>query len=162
MLCALVLMLCGLCAAVSVHAIDLFGGGAKAKFLPVDQAFQTIPRLDDGQLSVDFVVVPKHYVYKDRVKLLLANGKTIKPTAFSLKANYVDDPEFGRVAVFEKNVTARFSLPKGVKQSDSIKLKWQGCAKAGLCYPPMTEAIALDKLSLTAQPTAKKKLTKTP
>lgn len=125
----------------SAHAVDLFGKSSKSKFLPVDQAFQTIQKGDGNQLKVDFVVVPQHYIYKDRVQLKY-DGKTLKPVSFSKKANFVNDPEFGRVAVFESNVTAVFNLPKTIKDKNTVKLKWQGCAKAGLCYPPVTEAVS--------------------
>lgn len=129
----------------AANAIDLFGKSSKSKFLPVDQAFQTIQKSDGKQLKVDFVVVPKHYIYKDRVQLKF-DGKSIKPTAFTKKAKFVNDPEFGRVAVFEENVTAVFTLPKNIKDKSSVKLKWQGCAKAGLCYPPVTEKVAFSTL----------------
>ena len=51
----------------------------------------------------------------------------------------IDDPTFGRVAVFEENVVATTTLTatQNINQAP-ISIKWQGCAKAGLCYPPET------------------------
>ncbi|WP_201588651.1 protein-disulfide reductase DsbD [Psychrobacter fozii] len=126
---------------------DLFGNSksdAKPKFLPVDQAFQVITDTsatgNGTRLAINFDITPQHYVYKDKIKLTLPDGVSAAPFTFSQKPVLIDDPTFGKVPVFDQiNMVATTTLTnKSGKSVDNaaIVIGWQGCAKAGLCYPP--------------------------
>lgn len=117
---------------------------AQAKFLPVDEAFQvtaSIKAMSNGtRLSIHFDITPGHYVYKDQLTLTFPKGVSAAPFTFSQSPVSIDDPTFGRVPVFtQKNMVATTTLTtnngKGAKNAP-IVIGWQGCAKAGLCYPP--------------------------
>lgn len=108
----------------------------KAQFLPVTQAFNVSANQQGQTLSITFRVTPAHYVYQDKLKLNLPAGVSQSPWQFNKKPTMIDDPEFGRVAVFESDVVATTTLTANQAINDNIKLTWQGCAKAGLCYPP--------------------------
>lgn len=108
----------------------------KAQFLPVTQAFNVSASQQGQTLSITFRVTPAHYVYQDKLKLSLPTGVSQSPWQFNKKPTMIDDPEFGRVAVFESDVVATTTLTANQAINDNIKLTWQGCAKAGLCYPP--------------------------
>jgi len=125
----------------------LFGNSqseAQSKFLPVDEAFQVIssskPTKTGTRLSINFDITPEHYVYKDQIKLTLPAGVTAAPFTFSQKPYSIDDPTFGKVLVFDQiNMVATTTLTSnnGTSMNDAaIVIGWQGCAKAGLCYPP--------------------------
>ncbi len=126
---------------------DLFGNqnsAAKSKFLPVDQAFQVVSSgkatSNGKRLSIAFEITPGHYVYKDKLTLNFPKGVSATPFTFSQSPVSIDDPTFGKVPVFtQKNVVATTTLTtnngKGAKNVPVI-IGWQGCAKAGLCYPP--------------------------
>ena len=126
---------------------DLFGDSqndAKSKFLPVEQAFQvsssSAATASGTRLSVNFDITPEHYVYKNQIKLTLPDGVTAAPFTFSQTPYAIDDPTFGKVQVFDQaNMVATTTLTsnKGKRLNDAaIVIGWQGCAKAGLCYPP--------------------------
>lgn len=126
---------------------DLFSSdqsGAQQKFLPVDKAFQvssTTKAVTNGtRVSINFNITPEHYVYKDRIKLELPAGVSAAPFTFSQKPVSIDDPTFGRVPVFDQtNVVATTTLTNTSGKSvdkGAVVIGWQGCAKAGLCYPP--------------------------
>ncbi len=108
----------------------------KAQFLPVTQAFNVSANQQGQTLSITFRVTPAHYVYQDKLKLSLPAGVSQSPWQFNKKPTMIDDPEFGRVAVFESDVVATTTLTANQAINDNAKLTWQGCAKAGLCYPP--------------------------
>lgn len=112
--------------------------GAKPKFLSVSQAFNVTASETGNVLTVRFVVTPEHYVYKDKLKLKLPDGVQMDAWQFDSTPTMIDDPEFGRVAVFERDVVATVKLTnqRDTAIDEPIKLTWQGCAKAGLCYPP--------------------------
>lgn len=124
--------------------------GSKPKFLPVHQAFSVSASQSDATLTVRFRVTPEHYVYKDKLKLALPEGVVAGTWQFDSTPSMVDDPEFGRVAVFERDVVATISLDNksGNAVTAPLTLTWQGCAKAGLCYPP-------ERMNVTLQLPAK-------
>ena len=125
---------------------DLFGNksAAQPKFLSVDQAFQVStsskPANNGTRLAINFDITPEHYVYKDKIKLTMPAGVTAAPFTFSQKPISIDDPTFGRVPVFDQtNMVASTILTNSNGKSldnAAVTIGWQGCAKAGLCYPP--------------------------
>ena len=126
---------------------DLFSSNqsaGQAKFLSVDKAFQVTSSSKSAksgtQLSVNFDITPEHYVYKNQLKLTLPAGVTATPFTFSQKPVLIDDPTFGKVPVFDqKNMVATTTLTSSNGKSvdnAAVVIGWQGCAKAGLCYPP--------------------------
>ncbi|WP_406947373.1 protein-disulfide reductase DsbD [Psychrobacter jeotgali] len=140
---------------------DLFSskGSAQPKFLPVDEAFQVShsaqPTAKGTRLAINFDITPEHYVYKDQIKLTLPEGMSASPFTFNQTAVTIDDPTFGRVPVFDQaNMVATTTLTNNSgKRVDNAALTigWQGCAKAGLCYPP--EKIKTN-ISIAATPQA--------
>ncbi|WP_201610117.1 cytochrome c biogenesis protein CcdA [Psychrobacter submarinus] len=125
---------------------DLFGNSSdkSPKFLSVEEAFQvtssTQPVAKGTQLSINFDITPEHYVYKDQLKLDLPAGVSASAFKFSQKPVSIDDPTYGQVPVFDQaNVVASTTLTTTNGKSISggeVTIGWQGCAKAGLCYPP--------------------------
>ncbi len=125
---------------------DLFSSNQSAgqsKFLSVDKAFQVTSSSKavkaGTQLSINFDITPEHYVYKNQLKLTLPAGVTAAPFTFSQTPVLIDDPTFGKVPVFDqKNMVATTTLSTSGKSIDNaaMVIAWQGCAKAGLCYPP--------------------------
>ncbi|WP_228284495.1 MULTISPECIES: protein-disulfide reductase DsbD [unclassified Psychrobacter] len=133
----------------SAHAAslgDLFDTeqSSAPKFLPVDEAFSVIassaPSAEGTRLSVAFDITPGHYVYKDRIKLTLPEGVTAGAWQFNQSVRSIDDPQFGRVPVFDQTAVTATTILRTkdgkAMPSAAINIQWQGCAKAGLCYPP--------------------------
>ena len=164
----------GLSATTTVQAAslgDLFSNNksdAQAKFLPVDQAFQVNSinkaTAKGSQLAVNFTITPEHYVYKDQLKLTLPAGVSATPFTFNRTPVMIDDPTFGKVPVFDQatmvaTTTLTSATGKSITNAD-LTIGWQGCAKAGLCYPPekikttVTIAATASKPSATATATA--------
>ena len=126
---------------------DLFGNdqsASQSKFLPVDKAFQVVSSskaMSKGtRLSINFNITPGHYVYKNQLTLTFPKGVSATPFTFSQSPTYINDPTFGQVPVFtQRNMVATTTLTstngKSLKNA-ALVIGWQGCAKAGLCYPP--------------------------
>ncbi|WP_201590242.1 cytochrome c biogenesis protein CcdA [Psychrobacter pulmonis] len=125
---------------------DLFSSDKSAtqpKFLPVNEAFQVSssskPTNNGTRLAINFDITPEHYVYRDQIKLTLPAGVSAAPFTFSQKPVSIDDPTFGQVLVFDQaNMVASTILSSNGKviNNAAVTIGWQGCAKAGLCYPP--------------------------
>jgi thiol:disulfide interchange protein DsbD len=144
---------------------DLFSSdksAGQAKFLPVNQAFQvstdSTPTKSGTRLSINFDITPEHYVYKKQIKLTLPAGVTAAPFTFSQTPYSMDDPTFGKVLVFDQaNMIATTTLTNNSgKNIDNaaIVVGWQGCAKAGLCYPPEKINTTVDIVATSVQITA--------
>lgn len=127
---------------------SLFGQNPAQKFLPAHQAFGVTLEQSGDVLTARFKVTPEHYIYKDKLSLKLPEGVSAGEWQFDQNASWVEDPSFGRVAVFEKDFSASIRLNSKQNISEQASLRWQGCAKAGLCYPPENTTIGLN---LTAQ-----------
>ncbi|MDP2226900.1 MAG: protein-disulfide reductase DsbD [Moraxellaceae bacterium] len=112
-----------------------FGTDSSGGFLPVEEAFQLVSAQEPEGLLLDFRVTPGHYLYKTRFRFdPVGDGLVVGEPVFSQEGEWKDDPAFGRVQVFNEDVSIRLPL----QGKGSLTLVWQGCAEAGLCYPPQT------------------------
>ena len=70
-----------------------------------------------------------YYAYRDKLTLQLPDGVTATPLQFKCSTDYVDDPDFGRVPVFEQPFTATTTLSadKAIL-SQPATVKMAGCA----------------------------------
>lgn len=124
--------------------LSLFSQSQQSKFLPVHQAFRPNITQQDEVLNIRFSITPEHYIYQDKLSLILPSGITAESFEFNQKPTWVNDPTFGKVAVFDKDfsATAKLSATKTM-DNQTIQLRWQGCAKAGLCYPPELTSVSV-------------------
>jgi thiol:disulfide interchange protein len=114
--------------------------------LPVDVAFATTASLIDGAITFRIDVMPGHYLYANRFDVSL-DGATATELQRNLQSGGKpkQDPQFGRVFVYEKPVTVRYA-PKPPRQNPQLELQvtFQGCSEvAGICYPPTQRTFTL-------------------
>jgi thiol:disulfide interchange protein DsbD len=108
--------------------------------LPVDEAFPVTASLAAGKITVNFDVLPGHYLYRDRFELQ-ANGQ---PTAALVlpKGKIKNDPNFGRVEVYEQPLV--LSAAARLPGAATVRVTFQGCSEvAGVCYPPTQRTFTL-------------------
>ncbi|WII94627.1 sulfite exporter TauE/SafE family protein [Moraxella haemolytica] len=136
-ICALMVVTLGTSAPATAQGEGLSAlfGQKSQRFLPVHEAFKVKVHTEGTEIVAVFRVTPEHYLYRDKLSLRLPNGVQASKWQFDKTATMMDDPTFGRVAVFEEDVVARAMLT-GASSETTASLRWQGCAKAGLCYPP--------------------------
>jgi thiol:disulfide interchange protein len=112
------------------------------EFLPVDQAFIPSYRIEQGQLLLQWEVTDGYYLYEERFKFRTQDGTTITPTYTAGKMKY--DELFEReTMVHYHQVIASIDLAN-FPSPFTLKLEYQGCANAGLCYPPQKRLLAID------------------
>ncbi len=106
-------------------------------FLPVDQAFAfSQERLPDGQMRLHFAIRDGYYLYQKRLSF---EGLPVEQRPVLPAATTHHDAFFGESAIYRHALT--MDLPASA--TGSLRLGWQGCADAGLCYPPQTRVIEL-------------------
>lgn len=149
--------------AQAISLSEVFGGNdspsltAKDKPLPVHEAFKVYTEQKGQVVTIHVDVKAGYYAYRDKLTLQLPDGVTATPLQFSAAPTYVDDPDFGRVPVFEQPFTATTTLSadKAIT-SQPATVKWQGCAKVGLCYPPEKTKFVITQLAASTKNGAKK------
>jgi len=149
--------------AQAISLSEVFGGSdnpsltVKDKPLPVHEAFKVYTEQKGQVVTIHVDVKAGYYAYRDKLTLQLPDGVTATPLQFSAVPTYVDDPDFGRVPVFEQPFTATTTLSadKAIT-SQPATVKWQGCAKVGLCYPPEKTKFVITQLAASTKNAAKK------
>jgi thiol:disulfide interchange protein DsbD len=116
------------------------------QFLPVDQAFVFTAMPDGGdRVLLDWQVAPGYYLYRHRVAAKTATpGFTLGDVAMPDGKKKTDE-FFGDVEVYYDVLTATVPVtrPEG-GSSFELEVSYQGCADAGLCYPPVTKKISIE------------------
>ena len=117
------------------------------QFLPVDQAFEIQPlEKKDGALVVSWRIAPGYYLYRKRLAFQvlapekLKLGDPVLPSGVKVEDEYFGAVEIYRDALLKAQLPARTSLPTQLK----LKVGYQGCAEAGLCYPPQERILELE------------------
>ncbi|QBF25985.1 protein-disulfide reductase DsbD [Pseudomonas tructae] len=110
---------------------------AQSDFLPVNKAFVfTSERLDSGQMRLHWQITDGYYLYQKRLKFdgLAPDQHPQLPAALPHSDEY-----FGETQVYRGEL--ELILPASA--SGELRMGWQGCADAGLCYPPQTSPVSL-------------------
>ena len=115
-----------------------------SKFLPPAEAFRVEATAEGAdRLRVDFLVTPGYYLYRHRMSFAIDAGEGAVVAATLGAPNIPageekEDEFFGRQQVFHQalSVTIPVSRAPGGALEVPLVVGLQGCADAGLCYPP--------------------------
>ena len=113
----------------------------QTQFLPVDEAYQlTLVADGEQRLMLQWVIAPEYYLYRHAFKVQASDAES------AIAANLVipdglakTDEFFGDVEVYYDALEARVDLERATELAQ-VKVTYQGCADAGLCYPPETKS----------------------
>jgi len=124
-------------------------------FLQPDEAFKPkITAVDDDTVAVEIILGDQIYLYKEKLKIEDADPKDgIEFTTINTTTKTVDHEG---ESVYEENPIVMVDLGKNKslsgEQNVRVKLSYQGCSSAGLCYEPQESILEMpvdtDKLSL--------------
>jgi len=124
---------------------------AGPELLEAEKAFSVTARLvDDKTLELRYAIADGYYMYRDRF-LFSINGQ---PVSVSRQAwpigKWKQDASFGKVVIYRNSV--RLLLPASSTKLDgtqaagnllTLTASSQGCADAGICYPPLRQTVVL-------------------
>ncbi|EGR2525666.1 protein-disulfide reductase DsbD [Vibrio cholerae] len=108
------------------------------RFVPVDEAFPFNAFQQGSTLFIDWQVKEGYYLYQDRISI---SGEHLEISEYSLtEGEPYHDEFFGDVKIYTTPLSV--PLPLVAYQSGAkVIVQYQGCAKAGFCYPPETRVI---------------------
>ncbi|MCG8610629.1 MAG: protein-disulfide reductase DsbD [Pseudomonadales bacterium] len=146
----------GLLALVAVVQSPL--GLTEEAFLKVDEAFKLsivsepenhagygLDKEKAGSVSLKWEIAEGYYLYLDRIKVRLHSAARVADDVrlgkyqLRTEAKTKQDPYFGeqQVLLHHALISVPYTLSGGAKPDVlSFDVEYQGCAEAGLCYPP--------------------------
>ena len=113
-------------------------------FLPVTQAFEFDFDQQGRTLFIGWDIAPGYYVYKQKIEIL-AKDASIDVGSLG-DGEIIEDEFFGKTEVFFQSVSIISKL-SDVNEGAVVKVRYQGCAEAGLCYPPEVITIPLSVIA---------------
>ena len=127
---------------------DAPGSPATAQYLPVDEAFRVraLAR-PDGVITVHFEIAPGYYLYRERMGFAPIARADAPAVSVQLPPGTAKtDAFYGQQQVFYGAVDAqvRIAAPGASSGNDAasqLLVRYQGCADAGLCYPPQERTV---------------------
>ena len=113
------------------------------QFLPVEEAFQVEGRIANGQAVIQFTVTPGHYLYKKRFRFTpVDDSTTLGDPVFPVGKETFDENLGEVLEVFDHSIDIEFPI-SSTRAMPELQVRFQGCAEAGLCYPPHTVTVPL-------------------
>jgi thiol:disulfide interchange protein DsbD len=125
-----------------------FAASAADDLLPAEEAFQVSARfVQPGMIEFNYRIAPQYYLYRDRFRFSLDKTSARLGAAQRPPGKIKQDATFGRVETYRDSVRILVPispLTKDVADSAiNVKAISQGCADAGICYPPQTHILKL-------------------
>lgn len=134
-------------------ALDL-GGQAQDEFLPVDQAYKLALDVEsERDLRLFWQITDGYYLYKKRFDFQLEDDSGPIELSITLpEGKEHEDEYFGVSQVYYFGVDAQLALERPAIGVARLKVTSQGCADAGLCYPPQRQHFKIDFANQTVAP----------
>ncbi|MBF0613751.1 MAG: hypothetical protein G8237_07780 [Magnetococcales bacterium] len=125
--------------------------GTTEVFLDPTIAFRTqMQELNAQTIQLTFEIAPGYYLYRDKIRITLHEppaGITPGTLEWPEPAKKTDK-FFGEMMVYYDQAAIRIPV-QGVTPANPIigslhwEVRFQGCAEAGLCYPPQTRLLSI-------------------
>lgn len=152
------LAIVGVANAGIADALNQFSGGAnllgdQTEFLDPESAFRFNYSLDNnGVVELTWDIAPGYYLYRDKINATSLNEPITLKELVRPAGEMKDDPEFGRVEIYKKELAVGVHFDQRPESSTSAEMEvgYQGCAEDGICYPPIKKRISLTLAQLVS------------
>ena len=117
---------------------------AEKEFLKPDQAFTISGKATDQKtVRFNWQIADGYYLYQSKFRFLSERTDVELGDPSLPPAETKDDPVFGEVQVYRNEVTVDVPLNAVPTDLETLTLtaRSQGCADAGICYPPHTQTL---------------------
>lgn len=131
---------------LAVAQIDLSAfRSSTPEFLPVEEAYQLeVEQSDPQTLRLYWQITEGYYLYQHQFKVTLEDSGGAVGTALKFpQAKQKVDEFFGDVQVYYQSADLSLTTER-MFGTAKLAATSQGCADAGLCYPPNTEIFTID------------------
>ncbi|BAO42965.1 protein-disulfide reductase DsbD [Thiolapillus brandeum] len=124
---------------------------AEEEFLKPDQAYSISATTRGDKIIVHWDIADGYYLYRNKFRFSSRNAAITLGSPELPPGITKQDPFFGEIEIYKHGVDV--VLPLHIKGNHpnmvEIEARSQGCAEAGICYPPHTQKllVALDALA---------------
>ncbi|BFM14153.1 hypothetical protein R50073_03360 [Maricurvus nonylphenolicus] len=115
-------------------------------FLPVEEAYQLSPFVTDTGVQLSWHIAEGYYLYSHNLTVKLISDNQTTPLTVELPPGQIRYDDY-----YEKELSVHYQqlqldIPiDTTSDTFSLQVNSQGCADAGLCYPPQTQNISVDR-----------------
>ncbi len=124
--------------------------------LPVDQAFVLSAQAPErGRIELHWKIADGYYLYRHRIAVRVLSGFKANPTVQLPAGHKKTDPYFGEVETYRGELNAvQSGVADAATTSLQVEVRYQGCADAGVCYPPQKRLLTVALPAAEADATA--------
>ena len=131
----------------STSALGLDLPDKRQEFISPDEAFvMSVSEINNNKMLINWEIEKGYYLYMGMFEFSTDQDEVKIIEATMPDGTRKVDEFFGDVDVFYNKTNVKLVFNKIIEGTNLI-VKYQGCADAGLCYPPIKKVISLDKYS---------------
>ncbi len=130
--------------------------GTEVEFLTVDEAYQlALEVTEQQQIRLFWQIADNYYLYKKRLSFKFSEGASALDLEFQLPEGLAHEDEyFGQTDIYRHSLDVTL-VPSRLTREGVLTITSQGCADAGLCYPPQKQKYRIDLEHKTVAPVPK-------
>ena len=117
-------------------------------FLSPEEAFNVTWEKRNDDIKIEVNVAQGYYIYKSSISAKDADGSLVTNLVLPKPVAVYDKVFSKTLEVYPSTFVLEIQPIKDAKQLTYVELTYQGCAKEGLCYPPQTKQIRLERNSV--------------
>lgn len=145
-------MLRWVCSVVTWMVLGALSGlpaHAEQEYLKPEEAFRLgVSKQADEQVRLTWDIAKGYYLYRKQMKVEVEPPGDIRQISWPAGTLKTDET-YGESEVYYGQV----SVLVNASDARALTLTWQGCADAGLCYPPQSRRVSLADVAVTAAAT---------
>ncbi|HEX7031055.1 MAG TPA: protein-disulfide reductase DsbD, partial [Gammaproteobacteria bacterium] len=114
-------------------------GEQEQEFLHPDEAFtfRAYANEGEGTITAAWVIADGYYLYREQFRFEVAGGANVTLGEPRFPEGEIHTDEFfGEQEVYYQQVAVEIPV-QGAGEAFTLRVRYQGCADAGLCYPPI-------------------------
>lgn len=116
----------------------------ESDLLPVDQAYVLSAEATAADtVRIRWKIADGYYLYRHRTSVQTATPGARSGALKLPKGEPHEDEFFGKTETYRDELLATLPDIVGAGATVSLKIKYQGCADAGICYPPQTRTLSV-------------------
>jgi thiol:disulfide interchange protein DsbD len=115
----------------------------ESDFLPPDVAFRASASADGNTVRIRWIIADGYYLYRNRIEIAAQSPDLTISAPVMPQGMQKTDPYLGTQEIYRQQaeVSAAYSRSDAGAHPMQIKVTYQGCADAGLCYPPISKVL---------------------
>jgi len=134
--------------AISFFSLNVYATQSEKTMLTSEQAFKVTANLnkDKKSANIDFKIADGYLLYQEHFQFKTNEGKDFTSQMTLPNGIKKLDEDLGESWIYKKDVKATVPLSAfGSETPEGLRVRYQGCAEAGFCYPPQFVEINFDE-----------------